>query len=322
MDTTAFDISPEKEANFSSFFYRQLFVTPQAVTLDEVDLSGKTAIVTGSNTGIGLECARQLLDLGLSKLILAVCDEDKGEAARDVLAFGHEGSIIDVWWLDLSYYNSVTKFAARARTLYHLDIVVLNAEVCRNSEVFDEYTGYEEDTQVNYLSTMLLAILMLPVLKSKKVDGRPGRLVLVSSDTAAFAKFKERDEEPLLPIYKEKSKKPDMYERYATTKLLCQLSLSELARLVPPSVAIVSLANPGLCYGSGLLRDSSDPMFWLFSILAERIIGRSCAVGARVLVDAAVKHGEEIHGHYMEDLWRPFYIHQKERKLPSHCGES
>lgn len=70
--TEKFDISPEKAASISQYLYRQLFVHTPSVSRQEVDLKGKTAIITGSNSGIGLECARQLLDLGLGKLILAV----------------------------------------------------------------------------------------------------------------------------------------------------------------------------------------------------------------------------------------------------------
>ncbi|KAI2469546.1 putative short-chain dehydrogenase/reductase family protein [Annulohypoxylon bovei var. microspora] len=281
MDTTAFDISPEKEASVSQFLYRQFFVTPKAVLPGEVDLSSKTATVTGSNTGIGLECARQLLDLGLSKLIIAVRDESKGEVARKALAEAHKHSTIEVWKINLSSYDSVTEFAKRADTLDRLDIVVLNAGVWRGHEVFNESTGYEEDIQVNYMSTMLLAILILPTLKSKRVGTNPGRLILVSSDTAALAEFKERDAEPLLPTYKKKSDKPDMR--------------------VHPSVAIVNCANPGLCHGSSLQRDTKGAILKFLSNLAERIGGRSRSVGARVFVDAAVRHGGEVHGHYIED---------------------
>lgn len=172
------------------YLFRQFFVTPKAVSRSEVDLSGKTAIVTGSNIGLGLECSRQLLDLGLSKLVLAVRDETKGETARASLREGRklEDSIIEVWKLDLSSYDSVTKFAERARTLEHLDIAVLNAGVYKVEFTTNTVTGYEEDVQVNYLSTALLTILLLPIIKAKKV-GESGRITIVSSDTAGVCTF-------------------------------------------------------------------------------------------------------------------------------------
>ncbi|KAH7303834.1 putative short-chain dehydrogenase/reductase family protein [Stachybotrys elegans] len=296
----SFDISPEKEASVGQFLHRQFFVTPAAITSREVNLAGKTAIVTGSNTGIGLECAKQLLKLGISRLILAVRDESKGGAAQKNLARTAKEANIEVWTLDLSSYNSVTQFALRTQGLDRLDIVILNAGVWRQGEYFNQQTGVEETIQVNYLSNMLLAILLLPVLRSKNNSETPGRLVLVSSDTAALSKFSERDTAPLLSYYKKPSNKPDMFQRYATSKLLGQLSMSQLTSRVPPSAAILTLANPGLCHGSGLQRDAKGPA-GLATKIAERIVGRTCEIGARTIVDAAVRHGKEAHGHYLEN---------------------
>lgn len=75
-----FDITPEKQASLPRFFYRQLTTTPAAVVGD-VGLQGQSAIVRGSNTGVGFEISRQLLDLGVSKLIFVVQYEDKGNTA-------------------------------------------------------------------------------------------------------------------------------------------------------------------------------------------------------------------------------------------------
>lgn len=74
----ASQVRPAKEASQLNFLYRQLFVTVPQISASSVNLQGKTAIVTGSNSGLGLQCARQLLTLGISKLILAVRSETKG----------------------------------------------------------------------------------------------------------------------------------------------------------------------------------------------------------------------------------------------------
>ena len=298
-----FDISPEKEASTSQYLYRQLFVTPPVLSKREFNLTGKTAIVTGSNIGIGLECARQLLDLGLNKLVLAVRDESKGETARKELSAGKSlaPGAIEVWKLDLSSYDSIVKFAERAHTLERLDIAVLNAGVYKVNLTFSPATGFEEDVQVNYLSTALLTILQLPVLKAKKSGTTPGRLTIVSSDTASWAKFNEKTADPLLPAFKATPSKWDMHERYSTSKLLGQLFLSELVKQVTPSVAIVDCANPGFCYGSGLQRDGAGTLLGFVVGVITRIIGRPCNVGARPLTAAAVKFGDEVHGQYVED---------------------
>jgi len=270
------------------------------------DLIGKTAIVTGSNSGIGIECARQFLDRGLSKLILAVRDETKGEIARQGLASGREldEDTIEVWHLDYSSYDSITTFADRARTLENLDIVVLNAGTYRLTRVIIPSTSHEEDVQVNYLSTALLTILFLPIFEAKRRRGTsPGRITIVSSSVAAWSRFKpSEDGRPLLqtldgPIG---VKHFDHHQQYCTSKLLGQLFLEELVRRVRPSAVTINCVNPGLCYGTSLARDGEGTLLGFIIGIIFRIFGHSCVSGARAVVDAAVKGGDEVHGQYLD----------------------
>ncbi|KAG9851585.1 NAD(P)-binding protein, partial [Aureobasidium melanogenum] len=301
-----FDITPEKEASTRQYLYRQFFVTPPIVSPHEVDLTGKTAIVTGSNIGLGLECARQLLDLKLGRLILAVRSEARGEKARSDLLAGRSlaPSAIEVWKLDLSEYDSITEFAERAQTLEHLDIVVMNAGLYKVEKTFNKFTGFEEDVQVNYVSTALLTILLLPVLKAKRSGAAPARLTIVSSDTAGWAKFQERTANPILSAFKDTPAAPpgwNMQERYSTSKLLGQLFLSELSEHLNPSEVIVNSCNPGFCYGSGLQREGNGTILGFLVRTFTRIIGRPVSEGARPLTAAATKFGKEVHGQYVED---------------------
>ncbi|RDW79380.1 NAD(P)-binding protein-20 [Coleophoma cylindrospora] len=303
----AFDITPEKEASLRQYLHRQFFVTPPAVSRRDVDLSGKTAIVTGSNAGLGLECARQLLDLGISKLILAVRDESKGESAREILLQGRklDAGAIEVWKLDLSSYDSITKFAERANDLENLDIAILNAGVYKVELTINPKTGFEEDVQVNCVSTALLTLLLLPIVSKKRSGTAPGRITIVSSDTAGWAKFLERGSDPLLKAFKTNELKWDMQERYSTSKLLTQLFLSQLATHVAPSVVTVDSANPGFCYGSGLQRDGNGTVLGFIVRVVTRIIGRPVTIGARPLVAAAVKFGDEVHGQMAPIIYTP-----------------
>ncbi|RDA83526.1 hypothetical protein CP532_4148 [Ophiocordyceps camponoti-leonardi (nom. inval.)] len=297
-----FIITPEKEASLSQYFYRQFFGKTPTLTRNDVDLGGKTAIVTGSNTGLGLEVARQLLDLGLTNLIMAVRDVSKGESARQHLYQGREpGSChVEIISLNLSSYDSVLDFAQRIENLESLDICVLNAGMFKAYESFNPSTGIEEAVQVNYVSNALLMTLLLPALKEKAVS-RPGRLVLVSSDTAAWARFDERACRPILATFKQRAKEWDMQERYATTKLLGQLFVTELCRRVSSSVVTVTTANPGFCYGTELGREGNGTLLGFFVKILTRLIGKPCAVGALSIVHAAVGFGEEVHGQYIED---------------------
>ncbi|ROV94089.1 hypothetical protein VMCG_08244 [Cytospora schulzeri] len=301
-----FDITPEKRASIGAFMKRQLLSKPPAPSSSKTDLTGATAIVTGSNVGIGFEGSRQLLDLGLSKLILAVRSESKGKDAKADLERGFKASksgktpVIEVWQLDLSSYDSITAFAERTKSLEKLDIFVHNAGVMRVKFELNKTTGHEETVQVNYLSTALLTILLLPILKEKNTPETPGRLVIVNSDTAAWAKFKERDSVPLLATLDKPENFDPAQERYFMSKLLGQLFLSQLAIRVPSSVAIVNCVNPGLCYGSGLNRDAAGVAGAVFGIF-KRVVGYPIVVGARSVTDAAVNHGAKSHGQYVED---------------------
>ncbi|RYP08516.1 hypothetical protein DL764_001847 [Monosporascus ibericus] len=282
MAVPQFDITPEKEASTSQYFYRQLFVKPQGLKKSEFDLQGQTAIITGSNTGLGLETSRQLLDLGLSKLILA----------------------IEVWSLDLSSYESITKFAERARTLDRLDTAVLSAGIFRTEEEFHPATGVETNVQINYVSQALLTILLLPVLKNSATH--LGRLVLVSPDMSGWCKFEERTPRPILAAYKQKSKNFNFGECQTQLKTIKQLGLglfflTELAERVPASVVTLAAVNPGFCYGSELQGDGKGTFLGFLFKCFTRVIGRPCHIGARPIVHAAVNFGEKVHGQYVED---------------------
>lgn len=195
--TVSFDITPEREASKLQFLRRQFSGGVPALSRLDAHLGGRTAIVTGANGGIGLECSRQLLDLGLTRLILAVRDEAKGEATRQALtATGtalEPGQTVEVWKLDYASYESVTAFAQRVEHLSpRLDIAILNAGVNRGCSARNPTTGHEEDLQTNHLSTALLVLLLLRVFKKAQFAANPpspspspslspGRIVVVSS---------------------------------------------------------------------------------------------------------------------------------------------
>jgi NAD(P)-dependent dehydrogenase (short-subunit alcohol dehydrogenase family) len=110
---------------FSNVIYSNLFVTlpvPNQVS----DISEQIMIVTGSNTGLGLEASRHLSRLGLNKLIMAVRSPAKGEEAkRNILAStGKPDTSIEVWNLDMDSYESIKAFANRAAQLPRLDGVL------------------------------------------------------------------------------------------------------------------------------------------------------------------------------------------------------
>ncbi|KAI8227014.1 Short-chain dehydrogenase/reductase tropG [Colletotrichum sp. SAR 10_96] len=80
---------------------------------NDLSLSGQTAIITGSNAGIGLTCAEMLLEHKLSHLIMAVRSQKKGEEAASKLRQTHPSANIEVWPLDMMSYDSIQQFVDR-----------------------------------------------------------------------------------------------------------------------------------------------------------------------------------------------------------------
>lgn len=294
------NISPAKEAGQVDFLRRQFRVSPPAVHPADVDLKGKTAIITGGNSGLGFHSGAELLGLGLSRLIITARDEAKGKAAVKALSDKKpSGTSVEVWPLNLSDYDSITSFVERVKTLDHLDIFIQNAAAFAVEFRTHPTTQHEEVIQTNYLSNALLCILLLPVIAANKAK-MSTRIVWVNSETAAWAKFKEKNSTSLLTALDKKPSSFDFIERYYTSKLLCQLFIVELTKRIPPSVAVIILVNPGFCWGSGLHHETSGISGSILAAM-KRLIGRSTPIGARTLTDAAVKHGEEVHGQYLGD---------------------
>lgn len=190
----------------------QLFVTP---TLDpNISFTGQTIIVTGANVGLGFSAAQQIAQRGASKVIIAVRTLSKGEDAaakiRAGLSPSNTSTTIEVWSLDLTSYQSVKDFAARAKMLDRLDVLLENAGLQKSKF---ELKGEDEETiTVNVTNTALLAFLLLPKLReTAERFGVTPRLVIVASDTAFFAKLEERKAESIFD--KMADPRSDMSER-------------------------------------------------------------------------------------------------------------
>ncbi|KAJ9296565.1 hypothetical protein DTO271G3_5263 [Paecilomyces variotii] len=296
-----------KEAAFGAFLKRQLFRSVPTVT---GILDGQVAIVTGANTGLGLACARQLLALQLSRLILAVRSSLKGDAAALELRSSFPHAQVEVWVLDMESYASIQAFITRCRSeLGRVNIAILNAglalkhfQTCTNPGT----TPRETTLQVNFLSTALLALLLLPSLGAWRGNQHPvpvpGRLTLVGSDTAYWLDSRVLQGRPLLAAASA-SERFNGFERYKMTKLFVLMFVAKLARdLVSPDEVIVNVACPGLCKGTAFVRepDSNWAKQVIFSSLI-RLMGRTPELGARVYLDAALSQGAKSHGSMLSE---------------------
>ena len=298
----SFDVTPEKPAGILRFISAQLTFKPVPVT--DVDLTGKTAIVTGSNCGVGLEISRQLLNLGLDKLILAVRNEDKGKAAVIDLAAGRNPPLkdgtIEVWKLDLDSYDSVVSFGSRAKSLTRLDLIFLNAGIVLAKRAFNGETNHDEISQVNYLSTALLALSLLPTIKAARPN-QPGptRITFTLSEGAAWSKFKFDPNGSILKALDAPTKDYDTTAHMMTSKLLGQFFVADIAKRVPSSLAVINSASPGAIHDSQFNREINQTFVGAIFKRFHRHVANTSTVGAHMITDAALKHGEETHGQFL-----------------------
>lgn len=275
---------------FSNLFIRLPY--PQA------DLRQQTIIVTGSNTGLGLEASRHLVRLGVAKLIMGVRNLEKGEnAKRDILTTTkRDASCIEVWPIDMDSYASVKNFASRVATLPRLDAVLANAGLYTSTFTITE--DNEKTITTNVVSTFLLSLLVIPTLqKSARQFGIVPRLVIPNSALHYLASTKELDvNEGQIFATLNNPKTADMEGRYALSKLLALYAVRALAGLLKSSekpLVIINTPNPSFCK-SGLLGPDAD----FGARMGEKLLARSTEMGSRALVNGILS-GAESHGQYL-----------------------
>ena len=142
--------------------------------LFEKDLSGTTCLVTGANSGVGLETTRQLVRQG-ARVVMACRRVEAGQAAAQTMA-GERGST-EVMHLDLGDLASVRRFAEAFLEKYaRLDALVNNAGLV-TTRLTRTADGFEQMFGVNHLGPFLLTELLLGIVK----ESAPARIVILSS---------------------------------------------------------------------------------------------------------------------------------------------
>ncbi|KAL2814697.1 hypothetical protein BDW59DRAFT_176347 [Aspergillus cavernicola] len=288
---------------FGTFVYNQLVVQPPLPSLSFAD---QTVIITGSNTGIGLETARHIARLGAHKIILGVRNLSAGETARqDIETSTGRPNACEVWHLDLASYDSVLTFADKALSLPRLDALIENAAVA--TKLFHLADGgYEHSLTVNNISTFLLALLLLPKLQqtahSFPSRFHPPHLTILTSQVHAWPQFPQwKDPRGVFTALSD-PRTAHMDERYPVTKLLGVLLTRELVSQIktkmepnnPP--VIINMVDTGFCH-SQLSRENKGVEELAFNLF-KRLFARTTEVGARTVL-AAASAGREAHGGYM-----------------------
>ncbi|KAL5092176.1 hypothetical protein Trisim1_002062 [Trichoderma cf. simile WF8] len=291
----------ESEASFEATilgFLRRQFTRPKPLPAG-ITLDGQVAIVTGSNVGLGLSACKQLLQLGLSHLVVGVRSQAKGDVAADQLRKSFPSALISVWIVDMESYDSVCAFASHCESLDRIDIVILNAGLIKTPYTVAHATGNEVTLQVNYLSTALLTILLLPILKAKKAGGgsRPPVISIVGSDLMYQNEVELKG--PVLPQFQQEETF-SQFSWYGKSKLLQTLFVSKLAEFVDLNDVLVNVSNPGMTGGTDFFRGYPALVMKLIAV-GQWILARPVNVAATTYLDAVLVQGEKSHGSFTSD---------------------
>lgn len=255
------------------------------------DQHGRTAIVTGGNSGIGLEAARVLVRKRAS-VVLACRNPEKTKAAADALRREAPQAAVETFALDLADLESVRAFArAFSATHSRLDLLVNNAGVMAIPRR-ETANGFEMQIGTNHLGHFALTGLLL-----ERLLGTPGaRVVNVSSGAHRAGRIRFDD------LHGERSY--GRWAAYGQSKLANLLFSYELQRrLEARRLTQISVAcHPG--YAATDLqfvaaRMDGSRLFALASAIGNRILAQSAADGALPTVYAALSpdvRGGEYYG--------------------------
>lgn len=239
-------------------------------------MTTRSVIITGGNAGLGLQCARALLDTDPSwHVALAVRDAARGAAAVQRLRHPGRCSVIE---LDLASLASVRGFPGRLAAAERppLHAIVCNAGVQVVSGAQQTRDGFEMTFGVNHLGHFTLVQLLRDQLVA------PARIVVVSSGThdptkrtgmphAAYTSARQ-----LARVPADSGDSDAGRRRYTTSKLCNVLFTYELDRDLKCGAQgiTVNAMDPGMMPGSGLARDYPplQRLAWRFVLPALRVL--------------------------------------------------
>jgi NAD(P)-dependent dehydrogenase (short-subunit alcohol dehydrogenase family) len=235
---------------------------------DNLNMTGRRAVVTGPTSGIGKEIATRLAGLG-AEVVLACRDAERGKRAMEEIARRTGSANCAVMTVDMSSRKSIREFAKLFKQKYaRLDVLVNNAGVnlTRKQAGAD---GIETTFATNVLGYFLLTRELLDLLRSSA----PARIVNVASTYAGELDLEDLQFENR--IY-------EGQKAYKQSKACDRLLTWALARRLEASGVTVNAMAPGLVQ-TGLYRDMS-PKVRLILRIVGLFHGRSVSQGADTAV--------------------------------------
>lgn len=227
-------------------------------------------MVTGANSGIGLETARGLAAAGL-RTILLCRNPERAEAARADIAASVPGADLHVVRCDLGRQGDVRRAAAEVIDRFdRLDVLVNNAAMTIRAK--ERIDGIDAMLAVNHLGPFLLTHLLRPLLEGSA----PSRIVDVASDAHRFGRLHLDDLQ-----CERRGYGPFGMRRYGETKTMNILFTRALARRLEGTGVTANSLHPG-----GVATNLGDPPAFLRPL--TRLVLKSPADGARTSLSCAL----------------------------------
>jgi NAD(P)-dependent dehydrogenase (short-subunit alcohol dehydrogenase family) len=249
---------------------------------DIPDQSGRTAVVTGANSGLGLVTTRELARAGAS-VVMACRNLDKGHAAVDQVRAAVPGAQVQLEELDLGSLASVRGFAERFRASRDgLDLLINNAGVMAapRRQTAD---GFELHLGTNHLAHFALTNLLLSQMEGRE-DARVVTLSSNAHKTVRGIAFDNLNGE----------RRYFRWNAYGQSKLANLLFALELDRRLRGSGSTVKsvAAHPG--YAATNLQSAAAPLVdRLVMTVANAVVAQSDEMGALPVLYAATEPGLE-----------------------------
>ncbi|MBN6056523.1 SDR family NAD(P)-dependent oxidoreductase [Nonomuraea sp. RK-328] len=235
------------------------------------DLAGRTAVVTGANSGLGIATVAALARAG-AHVVLAVRDPRRGEAAAATVT-GARGTL-EVRRLDLADLASIRTFASAWRG--DLDLLINNAGVMNIPESVTK-DGFETQLGTNHLGHFALTNLLLPHVTDRVVTVSSMAHKMPNRPRVHFENLNLTGE--YAPV--------TAYSQSKLANLLFTLELQRRLSLAGSPVRATA-AHPGWS-ATNLPNNTANPALRTFGQLAGRVFAQDAAAGALPTLYAAVQ---------------------------------
>ncbi|MCA9713221.1 MAG: SDR family oxidoreductase [Myxococcales bacterium] len=238
-------------------------------------MQGKVCLITGANSGIGRETARELARRGAT-VVMCARDRGRGQEAVDDVKQSTGSDAVTLLELDLASFASIRAAVARFTASHErLDVLINNAGLVLGDRRMTA-EGFESTFGVNHLGHFLWTTLLLDLIKRSA----PARIINLASEAHRMSRGLDMDD----LMFERRSY--NGWRAYGDSKLANILFTSELARRLEGTGVVVHAVHPGVV-GTGFGRDGDvgGVVGWLIKLAGPLLL--TSAKGARTSIHVA-----------------------------------